>query len=221
MNGAILKLLANGAGYMNQYYAFNCVEELVTIKNKNGEKEGITIGSGRDAIREIYLVIKLPELLEDQIWREDLLLHLLDEIRLEHSSILRVKTTVLDKNIINKLLQKHYEIFPKNRFVGFGQRAKRSRQKNKIFIPLCIGSLLHNPSEIIMLDNLFLTIKIKFNLKNLTENVDDQILRGDELQNISWYCKLIEVHYDTKLRNQIKDNIENHIKNQTILETIV
>lgn len=162
------------------------------------------IGRSCDTIRELVLYIYLPALTDGQVWKDDLLLTLLDKVEIKyynHGSI------IFDKAYFHNLIKNNLTSYSNKLLfynLPYDERKILSLQTNTLIIPLKLANLLKPPHREIIMDNI-MNIKCVLNNKNLLENNDLEI----PINDITYNFKYIGALYDNKTRDYIMKNMDN------------
>lgn len=204
----LFKLVANTT-LLQKYYNCEFVEQLSNLIPLENNKNSILTGC--DSIMEVFIEINLPilsNIKKDIYWKNNLLLHLIEKIEI---SFYCGKTLLIDKNKINLLLSElEKSIDKKSLFYNLSEdeRKKMSLKQIKIYLPLKLGNLVKNPSEIFIVLGNPMHIKIEMSFDNLLENDNFSV------DNITFGVKFLGRFYDWPKRNDIIQNFSNISNNQ-------
>lgn len=216
-NFGLIKLISSD-GVMNANFPFYCAEELCNYQKQSIEDTYIKIYCNNDAIREIFITIKLPALNNNLIWKDNLLEHLINEIKisLDYYYFAIKQEINLSKNYIlnniNSLKNYSDRLLFKN--LSSEQRKKMSQRETEIIFPLKVANFIKNPNEILTTGGDFF-INLDFNKKELVEGPNDYILN-----NLNFEINVIGVFYEGDYRHNLHKNLETHLQNQKILKNI-
>jgi len=171
-NSAILSLMISSEK-INKTYKSECAEELYSIYEKNNNS--ISLKGCQDTIREIFVVIKLPKLNGGKYWIDNILLKLINNIKIILNGYFLTTEIVISKDYINKLINEILINYPNEllfRNISIDKRQKLSRDEIELILPLKISNFIDNPNEIIMVHMFKCEIMIDFDYNELIENED-------------------------------------------------
>lgn len=195
---ALIQLVATGP--LNKEYFSNCVEQLACVYSSNNLDTEFHIGKLCDAVREIFIVINLPELGNGMYWKDNLLSYFINKIKIEYDGhTINMSKKYIEAEIL-KLIDK---ISNESLLVNLSveKRKELSKKSLQLIFPLNLSNLIPDVPELLLItsyNGIHLTIDLSKN--NLIENYDNIMV-----SDIECMIKIISVFYDTETRNKLKN----------------
>ncbi len=202
---ASIQLMSNH----KNYFEYTCAEELSDFYETD-DLGTVQVPKNYDTVREIFLLMKLPALELSYVWKNNLVLEILDTVRIKIENDIKPKVIKLEKAYFENLLDndlKNFQDVSLLRNISFEDRSRISKVEHHLIVPLKISNFVQNPSEILMLLG-SCSLEININNKGLVENSDTYY------PNIKCSIKVIGTIYTNEYKTLFFN--QNLIKNQKI-----